>query len=44
MESINVHIKLLKSDLKYLNRKIAIANKINDENLTIKFRKKRINN
>ena len=40
MESINVHIKLLKSDLKYLNRKIAIANKINDENLIIKFEKK----
>ena len=40
MESIKVHIKLLKSDLKYLDRKIAIANKINDENLTIKFEKK----
>jgi len=30
MESIKVHIKLLKSDLKYLNTKIAQANYIND--------------
>ena len=30
MESITVHIKQLKSDLKYLNRKIAQANYIND--------------
>ena len=40
MESITVHIKLLKSDLKYLDRKIFVANKINDENLTIRFEDK----